>query len=75
MAIALMRDLFGFDTRKLLTEARVPVRCINSAGGYRAFAPALIDTYEQERLQVIRDVLAHTEGLTNMIASEKQFGL
>ena len=31
-------------------------------------APALIDTYEQERLPVIRDVLAHTEGLTNVIA-------
>jgi FAD binding domain len=36
--------------------------------------PALLDTYEQERLPVIRDVLAHTEGLTNVIASEKQFG-
>ena len=34
---------------------------------------ALLDTYEQERLPVIRDVLAHTEGLTNVIASEKQF--
>jgi pimeloyl-ACP methyl ester carboxylesterase len=32
MALALMRDLFGLDTRKLLTEAKVPVRCINSAG-------------------------------------------
>jgi DNA-binding NtrC family response regulator len=38
-------------------------------------APAtLLDTYEQERLPVIRDVLAHTDGLTNVIASEKQFG-
>src|ERR1700742_1889775 len=36
--------------------------------------PALLDTYEQERLPVIRDVLAHTDGLTNVIASEKQFG-
>ena len=36
--------------------------------------PALLDTYEQERLPVIRDVLANTEGLTNVIASEKQFG-
>ena len=36
--------------------------------------PALLDTYEQERLPVIRDVLAHTEGLTNVIASEEQFG-
>jgi 2-polyprenyl-6-methoxyphenol hydroxylase-like FAD-dependent oxidoreductase len=36
--------------------------------------PALLDTYEQERLPVIRDLLAHTEGLTNVIASETQFG-
>jgi 2-polyprenyl-6-methoxyphenol hydroxylase-like FAD-dependent oxidoreductase len=36
--------------------------------------PALLDTYEQERLPVIRDVLAHTEGLTSVIASEEQFG-
>jgi hypothetical protein len=36
--------------------------------------PALIDTYEQERLSVIRDVLAHTEGMTNVIADEKQVG-
>ena len=39
MALALMRDLFGLDTRKLLTEAKVPVRCINSAGGYKSFTP------------------------------------
>src|SRR6267154_4672060 len=31
--------------------------------------PALLDTYEQERLPVIRDVLANTEGLTNVIGS------
>ena len=31
--------------------------------------PALLDTYEQERLPVIRDVLATTEGMTNVIGS------
>ena len=36
--------------------------------------PALLDTYEQERLPVMRDVLAHTEGLTNVIVSEEQVG-
>jgi hypothetical protein len=36
--------------------------------------PALLDTYEQERLPVMRDVLAKTEGLTNVIASEQQVG-
>ena len=44
MALALMRDLFGLDTRKLLKEAKVPVRCINSAGGYKSFTPAAVET-------------------------------
>jgi pimeloyl-ACP methyl ester carboxylesterase/nicotinamidase-related amidase len=44
MAIALMRDLFGLDTRKLLKEAKVPVRCINSAGGYKSFTPTVVET-------------------------------
>jgi pimeloyl-ACP methyl ester carboxylesterase/nicotinamidase-related amidase len=44
MAIALMRDLFGLDTRKLLKEAKVPVRCINSAGGYKFFTPTVVET-------------------------------
>jgi len=44
MALALMRDLFGLDTRKLLKEAKVPVRCINSAGGYKFFTPTVVET-------------------------------
>jgi hypothetical protein len=47
MAIALMRDLFGLDTKKLLTEAKVPVRCINSAGGFRSFIPTVVETNEK----------------------------
>ena len=43
MALALMRDLFGLDTRKLLKEAKVPVRCINSAGGYKSFTPTVVE--------------------------------
>ena len=31
--------------------------------------PRLLDTYEQERLPVIRDVLAKTEGMTNVIGA------
>ena len=30
MALALMRGLFGLDTRKLFKEAKVPARCLNS---------------------------------------------
>jgi hypothetical protein len=34
--------------------------------------PALLDTYEQDRLPVIRDVLANTEKMTNVIGSWNQ---
>jgi hypothetical protein len=37
-------------------------------------SPALLDTYEQERLPVMREVLANTDGLTNVIASGTQVG-
>jgi len=36
----------------------------------RQAPPALLDTYEQERLPVMRDVLTKTEGLTDLIGSE-----
>ena len=44
MALALIRHLFGLDTRKLLNEAKVPVRCIISAGGYKSFTPTAVET-------------------------------
>jgi pimeloyl-ACP methyl ester carboxylesterase len=44
MAMGLMRDLYGLDTKKLLKEARVPVRCINSAGGFQFFRPTAVET-------------------------------
>jgi sigma-B regulation protein RsbQ len=44
MALALMRGLFGLDTRKLFKEAKVPVRCLNSAGGYKFFTPTAVET-------------------------------
>jgi hypothetical protein len=37
MAVALMRDLSNQDTKTLLKEAKVPVRCINSSGGFKFF--------------------------------------
>jgi pimeloyl-ACP methyl ester carboxylesterase len=43
MAVALMRDIFGLDTAKLLREAKVPVRCINSGGGYPFFNPTAVE--------------------------------
>jgi pimeloyl-ACP methyl ester carboxylesterase len=39
MALALMRDMSTLDQKTLLKDARKPVRCINSAGGYKFFTP------------------------------------
>ena len=44
MALALMRDLFDLDTVMAFKEAKVPVRCINSAGGYQLFTPTAAET-------------------------------
>ena len=43
MAVSLMRDIFGLDTAKLLREAKVPVRCINSGGGYAFFKATAVE--------------------------------
>jgi pimeloyl-ACP methyl ester carboxylesterase len=43
MGIGLMRDMFALDQKNLLKEAKVPVRCINSAGGYQFFTPTAVD--------------------------------
>jgi pimeloyl-ACP methyl ester carboxylesterase len=43
MAMALMRDLSSLDQKKLLKEAKAPVRCINSAGGYQFFTATAAD--------------------------------
>src|SRR5262249_5626336 len=43
MAMGLMRDLSSLDQKKLLKEANVPVRCINSAGGYQFFTPTAVE--------------------------------
>lgn len=39
MALGLMRDMLPLDTALLFKEAKVPVRCINSSGGYQFFRP------------------------------------
>jgi pimeloyl-ACP methyl ester carboxylesterase len=44
MALGLMRDMSGLDLKVLLREARVPVRCINSGGGFKFFRPTAIAT-------------------------------
>src|SRR5260370_3627128 len=47
MALALMRDLFGLDTVMAFKEAKVPVRCINSAGGYQFFTPTAVENHKK----------------------------
>jgi pimeloyl-ACP methyl ester carboxylesterase len=44
MALALMRDLVQLDTKTLLRQAKAPVCCINSAGGYQFYTPTSIET-------------------------------
>jgi pimeloyl-ACP methyl ester carboxylesterase len=43
MAITLIREIFAADTKTLMSEAKVPVRCINSSGGYQFFTPTAVD--------------------------------
>jgi pimeloyl-ACP methyl ester carboxylesterase len=43
----LMRDLFAGDAKDLFRGAKVPVRCINSAGGYKFFTPTAVETNKQ----------------------------
>jgi len=43
MALGLMRDLAGLDVKTLLKDAKVPVRCINSGGGFGFFTPTAIE--------------------------------
>ena len=43
MAVGLMTDLTGLDLKVILKDANVPVRCINSSGGFQFFTPTAID--------------------------------
>jgi pimeloyl-ACP methyl ester carboxylesterase len=44
IAIALIKDLFALDQKKAFKEAGVPVRCINSSGGYQFFIATAAET-------------------------------
>ncbi|HQR06445.1 MAG TPA: alpha/beta hydrolase [Gemmatales bacterium] len=43
MAIGLMKDMTSQDTVMLFKEAKVPIRCINSSGGYQFFRPTDVE--------------------------------
>jgi pimeloyl-ACP methyl ester carboxylesterase len=42
MALGLMRAMSGLDQKVLFKEARVPVRCINSGGGFKFFNTTVV---------------------------------
>ena len=42
MALGLMRDMSTLDGKVLLKDAKVPVRCINSGGGFTFFTPTAV---------------------------------
>jgi pimeloyl-ACP methyl ester carboxylesterase len=43
MAIGLMRDMFKADQAKAMKEAKVPIRCINSGGGFQFHRPTEVE--------------------------------
>lgn len=59
MAVALMHDLALLDLKPLFTDAKVPIRCINSGGGYQLFRPTAIainKKYADFNAVIIKDV-------------------
>jgi pimeloyl-ACP methyl ester carboxylesterase len=44
IATALIKDLFALDQKKACREAGVPVRCVNSSGGFQFFTPTAVET-------------------------------
>ena len=61
MALGLMRDMTELDMKDLLKEALVPVRCINSAGGYQFFRPTSVEVNKKyaDFNAVIMDGVGH----------------
>jgi pimeloyl-ACP methyl ester carboxylesterase len=44
MALGLMRDMMALDQKTVMKEAKAPIRCINSGGGFAFFTPTSIET-------------------------------
>ena len=61
MAAVLMRDLSALDNKLLLKEAKVPVRCINSGGGFTSHTPTAIETNKKyaDYNAVLIDAVGH----------------
>jgi pimeloyl-ACP methyl ester carboxylesterase len=59
MAVALMGDFGSLDMKKFFSEAKVPIRCINSGGGFQFYNPTATDInkkYADYKVVLIDDV-------------------
>src|SRR5262249_22032470 len=61
MALGLMNDMSTLDTKALLKDAKKPVRCINSAGGYQFFTPTDVESNKKyaDYNAVLIDAVGH----------------
>ncbi len=71
MALAAMRDLGEIDEKSLLQEANVPVRCINSGGGFLFHVPTAVET--QQKYADYRAVLIEEVGHYPMLEKPDEF--
>jgi pimeloyl-ACP methyl ester carboxylesterase len=71
MALALFRDFPRLDTKALLKEAGVPVRCINSAGPFQHFVPTASDV--NKKYADFKAVLIESVGHYPMLEKPEEF--
>ena len=71
MALGLMRDMVALDQKPLLKDAKVPVRCINSAGGYQFHNPTSVDS--NKKYADYKAVLIDEVGHYPMLEKPKEF--
>ena len=73
MALGLMRDLSALDSKAILKNAKVPVRCINSGGGFKFFTPT--DVAINEKYADFNAVTIDAVGHYPMLEKPAEFNL
>jgi pimeloyl-ACP methyl ester carboxylesterase len=71
MALSLMRDMSALDAKVLLKEAKTPVRCINSGGGFKFYKPT--DVAVNKKYADYDAVLIEAVGHYPMLEKPKEF--
>jgi pimeloyl-ACP methyl ester carboxylesterase len=71
MALATMRDIGQINEKTLLQEAKVPVRCINSGGGFTFHVPTAVET--QRKYADYAAVLIDNVGHYPMLEKPEEF--